>query len=112
MSSHELAADALVRAVADCFLAAGIPAADAASVAEDLVAADLEGVASHGVMLVPMYIERIRSGSVSKLSRGDVVSDLDASVVIDAGHALGQLTARQAVEIAIESQADGRNHPV
>jgi LDH2 family malate/lactate/ureidoglycolate dehydrogenase len=102
MSSHELAADALVRAVADCFLAAGIPAADAAIVAEDLVAADLEGVASHGVMLVPMYIERIRSGSVSKLSRGDVVSDLDASVVIDAGHALGQLTARQAVEIAIE----------
>lgn len=102
MSAHELEAGALVRAVAECFVAAGIQPADAAVVAEDLVAADLEGVASHGAMLVPMYIERIKSGSVSKLSRGDVVSDQDASVVIDAGHALGQLTARQAVEIAVE----------
>src|SRR5690606_34833539 len=102
MSAHEFEAGALVRAVAECFSAAGIQPADAAIVAEDLVAADLEGVASHGAMLVPMYLERIKSGSVSKLSRGEVVSDQDASVVIDAGHALGQLTARQAVEIAVE----------
>jgi LDH2 family malate/lactate/ureidoglycolate dehydrogenase len=47
-------AQRLISAVADIFMAVGIAAADAQVVAADLVAADLEGIASHGVMLVPM----------------------------------------------------------
>lgn len=101
-AAHDLAADALIRAIADCFAALGIAADDADIVAEDLVAADLEGVASHGAMLVPMYLDRIRSGSVSKRSKGEILSDREAAVVLDAGHALGQLTARQAVGLAVE----------
>ena len=73
-------------------------AADARLVANDLVLADLEGVGSHGVMLVPMYVDRILKGSVSKRSQGDVVSDNRTAIVIDAGNALGQLTAHQAVQ--------------
>jgi LDH2 family malate/lactate/ureidoglycolate dehydrogenase len=91
----------LISAVADIFTAAGIAAADAQVVAADLVAADLEGIASHGVMLLPMYIERINKGSVSRRSAGDIVSDRGGSIVIDAGNALGQLTARQAVKLAV-----------
>jgi LDH2 family malate/lactate/ureidoglycolate dehydrogenase len=94
-------AQRLTAAVADIFAAAGIAAADAQVVAADLVAADLEGVASHGVMLLPMYIERIEKGSVSRRSAGEVVSDRGAAIVIDAGNALGQLTARQAVALAV-----------
>lgn len=97
-----IAAAALVEAVVALFVAAGIPRDEAKIVAEDLVAADVEGVASHGVMLVPMYINRICAGSVSKLSCGEVISDRDASVVIDARDVLGQLTARQAVSLAVE----------
>jgi len=52
-------AQRLVSAVADIFKAVGIAAEDAQVVAADLVAADLEGIASHGVMLLPMYVERI-----------------------------------------------------
>ena len=100
-----VAADRLPPAVAAIFSAAGVAPADAALVAEDLVAADLDGVASHGVMLVPMYVERLRAGSVSTRSSGEVVSDRQAAVVIDAGNALGQLTARQAVELAAERAA-------
>lgn len=96
-----IAAAQLIDAVAAIFVAAGLGSADARVVAEDLVAADVEGVASHGVMLVPMYIERLQAGSVSKASRGEIVSDRDAAVVIDAHDVLGQLTARQAVEIAV-----------
>ena len=91
----------LISAVADIFTAAGIAAADAQVVAADLVAADLEGVASHGVMLLPMYIERIAKGSVSRRSEGEIVSDRGGAIVIDAGNALGQLTARQAVKLAV-----------
>jgi LDH2 family malate/lactate/ureidoglycolate dehydrogenase len=94
-------AQRLTSAVADILAAAGIAAADAQVVAADLVAADLEGIASHGVMLLPMYVERISKGSVSRRSAGEIVSDRDGAIVIDAGNALGQLTARQAVKLAV-----------
>jgi LDH2 family malate/lactate/ureidoglycolate dehydrogenase len=94
-------AQRLTSAVADIFAAVGIVAADAQVVAADLVAADLEGIASHGVMLVPMYVERINKGSVSPRSTGEVVSDRGGAIVIDAGNALGQLTSRQAVKLAV-----------
>jgi LDH2 family malate/lactate/ureidoglycolate dehydrogenase len=91
----------LVAAVAHMFAALGVAAEDAHVVAEDLVAADLEGVASHGVMLVPLYVDRLLQGSVSTRSRGDVVSDRGAAIVIDAANALGQLTAHQAAGLAV-----------
>jgi LDH2 family malate/lactate/ureidoglycolate dehydrogenase len=94
-------AQRLVSAVADIFKAVGIAAENAQVVAGDLVAADLEGIASHGVMLLPMYVERIVKGSVSARSSGEVVSDRGGAIVIDAGHALGQLTARQAVRLVV-----------
>ena len=101
--SETVAIDArrLISAVADIFTAAGIAAADAQVVAADLVAADLEGISSHGVMLLPMYIERIAKGSVSRRSAGQIVSDRGGAIVIDAGNALGQLTARQAVKLSL-----------
>jgi LDH2 family malate/lactate/ureidoglycolate dehydrogenase len=94
-------AQRLISAVADIFMAVGIAAADAQVVAADLVAADVEGIASHGVMLVPMYVERINKGSVSHWSAGEVISDRGGAMVIDAGNALGQLTSRQAVRLAV-----------
>src|SRR5438105_7813988 len=96
-----LDAQRLTSAVADIFTACGIAAADAQIVAADLVAADLEGIASHGVMLVPMYVERIKNGSVSRRSAGEVVSDRAGAIIIDAGNALGQLTSRQAVKLVV-----------
>jgi LDH2 family malate/lactate/ureidoglycolate dehydrogenase len=94
-------AQRLISAVVDILAAAGIAAADAQVAAADLVAADLEGIASHGVMLLPMYVDRILAGSVSRRSAGEVVSDRGSAIVIDAGNALGQLTARQAVALAV-----------
>lgn len=88
--------------VARLFVAAGIPEQPARTVADALVEADLEGQPSHGVMLVEMYVDRILHGSVSAAATGAVVSDKGAAVVLDAGHALGQLTGDQAIAIAVE----------
>jgi LDH2 family malate/lactate/ureidoglycolate dehydrogenase len=88
-------------AVAMIFAKLGINADAAATVAQDLVAADQEGVASHGVMLVPMYVDRILNKSVSLRNEGTVVSDRNTAIVLDAENALGQLTARQAVSLAV-----------
>ena len=91
----------LIKMVAQIFAACGLKEQDAVVASTDLVAADLEDVASHGVMLVPMYVKRLRAGSVSSRSLGEVVVDNGAAVVIDAHHTLGQLVARQAVELAV-----------
>lgn len=96
----QVSAETLARAIADIFAAAGVPREGAERVAEDLVAADVEGVASHGAMLVPMYVQRIQAGSVSTGLQGEVVSDRQTAIVIDACNVLGQLTARQAVDLA------------
>jgi LDH2 family malate/lactate/ureidoglycolate dehydrogenase len=92
----------LLDAVERVFVAAGLPAASAAAVAEGLVDADLRGIPSHGVMLVPMYVERLRAGSVSRAEAAEPVLDAGAIAVLDGGNALGILTGDQAMALAVE----------
>jgi LDH2 family malate/lactate/ureidoglycolate dehydrogenase len=101
-NAQSIAAVTLREFVASLFIAAGIPTAAAAEVAGGLVDSDLDGLPSHGVMLIDMYIERLRAGSVSRHTSGTVVSDKKAAVVLDAGNALGQLTGTQAMTFAID----------
>ena len=88
--------------VARLFVAAGLSGKAAYSVSSGLVEADLEGVSSHGVMLADMYVDRIQHGSVSTAEKAEIVSDRDGAIVLDAGHALGQLVGDQAIGLAIE----------
>ncbi|MBS0325634.1 MAG: Ldh family oxidoreductase [Proteobacteria bacterium] len=101
-ATTRVAAEALRGLVARLFVAAGLPAGTAQAVADGLVDAELEGTSSHGVMLVDLYLGRIREGSVSTHAAGTIVSDRGAAVVLDAGHALGQPTADQAMALAVE----------
>jgi LDH2 family malate/lactate/ureidoglycolate dehydrogenase len=94
--------DRLIDSVAQLFIAAGLTEGAAKAVSSDLVAADVEGVASHGVMLVPLYLKRIAAGSVSLHTAGEVVSTNGATAVIDGRNALGQLTGRQSAALAVE----------
>jgi LDH2 family malate/lactate/ureidoglycolate dehydrogenase len=92
----------LIDATTRLFVALGVPEAAAAAVARGLVDADMRGIPSHGLMLVPMYAERIRAGSVTTATEARTVTDLGAIAVLDAGHALGILTGDQAMALAIE----------
>jgi LDH2 family malate/lactate/ureidoglycolate dehydrogenase len=92
----------LIALTSELFAAAGVPRPDAGTVAQALVDADLEGHASHGVMLVEMYIDRIRKGSVSPAARPAIVSDRDGAVVLDARHCLGQLSGDEAMTLCVE----------
>ncbi|WP_128377196.1 Ldh family oxidoreductase [Streptomyces cavernae] len=91
----------LVESVGSVFAAAGLSARAAATVAHSLVEADLRGTPSHGVLLVPMYVERLRKGSVSTHETAEVVLDTGAIAVLDGRHALGQLTGDQAMDLAV-----------
>src|SRR6056297_2961093 len=53
----------LERFMAQALTAAGVPKADATTVAQVLVKADMLGIDSHGInRLKPVYIDRIRQG--------------------------------------------------
>jgi LDH2 family malate/lactate/ureidoglycolate dehydrogenase len=99
---QSVSAAKLCEFIARLFAAVGVPAAAAANVASGLVEADLEGLPSHGVMLIDMYIERLRAGSVSTHTSATIVSERKGAVVLDAGHALGQLTGTQAMALAVD----------
>ncbi|MDQ7909566.1 Ldh family oxidoreductase [Phytohabitans sp. ZYX-F-186] len=98
--------EALSALVARLFAAAGVPADAAATVAEALVDADLRGLPSHGSHLVPVYVERLRQGSVSPRTDPKVLVDTGAIAVLDAGHALGVLTADHAMSLATAKARD------
>ena len=95
----------LTDAVGQVFAAAGLSRHAARAVATGLVQADLRGTSSHGTLLVPMYVERIRKGSVSTAEHAEVVLDAGAIAVLDAHHCLGQLSGDQAMAMAVEKAA-------
>ncbi|MGU3495438.1 Ldh family oxidoreductase [Xanthobacteraceae bacterium A53D] len=82
--------------------AAGTPAAAAEATAAALIDADVEGLPSHGLMLLPMYLERIAAGSVQPGHEGAIVSDTGSQLVIDAGNGLGHVVAERAAMLAVE----------
>jgi LDH2 family malate/lactate/ureidoglycolate dehydrogenase len=91
----------LTSVVEPIFTELGFSGDAARTVAGSLVDADRRGVASHGVLLVPMYVERIRRGSVSGVESAEVVADFGAVATLDAHHGLGQLSGDQAMRLAI-----------
>lgn len=99
---YRVSAKWLRSTIAAMFAKAGLSEAASGKLADVLVDADVHGVGSHGTMLVPLYVERIRAGSVSTAESAEVVSDHGAVAVLDAHNALGQLTSIQAMELAVQ----------
>ena len=102
MSKTTVSAVALESRTAAVFQALGFDAESALLIAAQLVEADLRGVHSHGVMLMPVYVERLRKGIVGTHTEGEVVVDGGAIAVIDAHNGMGQLIGRQAMSLAIQ----------
>ncbi len=100
-SSISVAAADYVDFVGRLLIAAGTPQAHACIVATALVDADIEGLGSHGTMLLPMYLDRILSGSISPGTEGLVISDTGTQIVLDAQNGLGHVVAERATKLVI-----------
>ena len=88
------------------FVAAGASERAARLTAEGLVEADARGLPSHGLMLLPVYLGRIEQGSVDPKSVNEIVGDLGALVSVDCHNGLGQVSAQDAMELAIVRARD------
>lgn len=74
----------LERLAARALVAGDVSEANAAVVAAALVAADADGLASHGVSRVPFYADQTRSGKVDGHATPTVETTAAAAVVVDA----------------------------
>jgi uncharacterized oxidoreductase len=104
-----IAAAPLRDLVQTIFERAGSDAAEAEAVADHLIEANLMGHDSHGVIRVAPYIELLRSGKWRANRRIEIVIDAGAVVVVDGGQGLGQVIAKEAIELGI---ARARAHGV
>lgn len=82
--------------------ALGVPEHDAALVADSLVQADLWGHQSHGILRLPWYTARLRSGAMSPRTDPVVVSDTGPLVLLDGKAGVGQVLADTARRLAVE----------
>jgi LDH2 family malate/lactate/ureidoglycolate dehydrogenase len=80
----------------------GVPTADAHLVADSLLAAELWGHSSHGLLRLPWYVERIRSGAVKAVTNATTVIDHGALIVIDGNDGVGQILASQAIKLGVD----------
>jgi LDH2 family malate/lactate/ureidoglycolate dehydrogenase len=73
--------------------AVGVPEPKALLVATTFVAANLRGVDSHGVQLLPYYVEKIEWGDVACHADGRVVSENGCCLLYDGENGIGQAIA-------------------
>lgn len=79
----------------------GVPNAQAFIVADSLVASNLRGIDSHGVLLLPGYIMQLRNGGVDGVARGKVVSEVGGSMLYDGQNGLGQVVSEVCCDHAV-----------
>jgi LDH2 family malate/lactate/ureidoglycolate dehydrogenase len=99
---HAVAADKLRSLITQLFAAAGVPAEDAATVAEVLVEADLRGVESHGSTRVAGYLSMMKLGLLNPRPKIAVVRDTPAIAMLEGDNGFGIVVATRAMRTAID----------
>jgi len=95
-------ADALRTFGESVLMATGVPQSDAFLLADSLVAAELWGHSSHGMLRLPWYVERLRSGAMKAVTQAETVVDNGAMVVLDGRDGIGQVLTAQATQLGVE----------
>jgi hydroxycarboxylate dehydrogenase B len=97
-----LAPEALRRAVRAIVERAGSERAEAELVAENLVLANTSGHDSHGVGMLPRYIDAMFEGGLSPNRHVRVELDTGVLLRLDAGSGYGQVAGLEAMALGIE----------
>jgi len=81
--------------------AAGAPDAEAHVVAEGLVSANLTGHDSHGVIQLPVYVDRIRKGHIVPGAPTEIEGETPTTARVNGHWGFGFVVTRRAAELAI-----------
>src|SRR4051794_35467766 len=72
---------------------AGVPGYKAQTAAACLVASNLRGVDSHGIQLLPFYVDQLLASEMDPLADGRVISEAGSCLHFDGQNGLGQWIA-------------------
>src|SRR6266481_4852313 len=100
-ADHRFAAAAVESFIGAVLTAVGLPAADAAKVAQLMVEADLTGADAHGVFRLPQYVRRIKAGGVNPTAHITVEKTAPATAMVDGDNGMGHLVMQRAADTAI-----------
>ena len=84
------------------FIAAGTPPPEAETVMRHVVAANLAGHDSHGVIQIPTYIERIKLGHIVPGAPWKIVQESSTTTVVDGHWGFGYVVNERAMKLTIE----------
>ena len=85
------------------FQAYGVPKADAEICTDVLLEADRRGVESHGCnRFKPIYLDRIKNGTLLPVTNCEIVKETPTTVVMDAHDGMGMVAAYRMMEKLIE----------
>jgi uncharacterized oxidoreductase len=101
-------AEPLARAIGAVVAAGGSEPREARIVAENLVTANLTGHDSHGIGMIPRYVDALLEGGLKVNQHPDITFDGGAMLALDGRMGYGQVVGLEAMEIAIaRAQAHG-----
>ncbi|WP_135466727.1 Ldh family oxidoreductase [Crenalkalicoccus roseus] len=86
-------------------VAAGVPEEEAATVARHCVNANLAGHDSHGVIMIPNYIERVKVGHILPGAPFTIVRESPTTTVVDGNWGFGYVVNERAMRLTIEKAA-------
>lgn len=94
--------DQLLAFCESVFRAYGFADEESREIAAVILAADLNGIESHGVQRMVRYAYEVNSGMVDVHAKPEVVHETPISAVIEAHNAMGQVIGQRAMRLAIE----------
>jgi LDH2 family malate/lactate/ureidoglycolate dehydrogenase len=100
--SNRVPPAAIAGLITDALAKMGLPATDAAKIAELMTEADLTGADAHGVFRLPQYVRRLRAGGLNPRPEITVRKTAPATALVDGDNGMGHLVMAQAAETAIE----------
>lgn len=83
----------------------GVPHADARLTAACLVAANLRGVDTHGIRLLPIYVKRLELGVLNPSPNVTALQEGSAFAALDGDDGLGPVVGARAMDRAVELAA-------
>ena len=87
----------------DVFQKYGVPAGDAAICADVLLESDRRGIESHGCnRFKPIYLDRIKNGTLLPVTKLDILKDTPTTVVMDANNGMGMVASYRMMERLID----------
>ncbi len=98
----KVAADRLEKIAATLLQGAGASAEEAAIIAKHSIGANLAGHDSHGIIQIPVYIDRVKKGHIVPGAKFEIVRETPCTTVINGNWGFGYVVSERAMKMTIE----------